>query len=289
MKKILLQLDTDGRPSAFDAIVAYDADVDVILPSAEVTPEQVRDIVQEAFFTRGPGDLKTIAIWVGGSNVADGEKVHDAVKEAGFGPVRVSSMLDSNGCNTTAAAAVVRLVSTGDMKGAKALVIGLGAVGLRAATLLDREGAEVTAASIPADVFGDDRPYHRPRGLTVAEQLGLEPVEPADREELGRLTRESDVVLAAGPGGVVLVRHDDWAGAGRPRYLADFNAAEPLGVEGIENEDDLTERDGALLLGALGIGARKMKVHKACVRSLFDANDLVLGLDGVYEVAKEMG
>jgi methylenetetrahydrofolate/methylenetetrahydromethanopterin dehydrogenase (NADP+) len=31
-----------------------------------------------------------------------------------------------------------------------------------------------------------------------------------------------------------------------------------------------------------------MKVHKACVRRLFERNDLVLNADGVYAVAKEI-
>ena len=35
MKKILIQLDTDQHPSAFDAIAAYDADVDVVPVAAE--------------------------------------------------------------------------------------------------------------------------------------------------------------------------------------------------------------------------------------------------------------
>jgi hypothetical protein len=30
-----------------------------------------------------------------------------------------------------------------------------------------------------------------------------------------------------------------------------------------------------------------MKIHKACLRSLFETNDLILDLDGIYEVAKE--
>ena len=66
MKKILIQLDTDERASNFDAIVAYDADVDVVIPHAGVKPEEVRELVQDAFFTRGPKDLKNMAIWIGG-------------------------------------------------------------------------------------------------------------------------------------------------------------------------------------------------------------------------------
>jgi hypothetical protein len=29
-----------------------------------------------------------------------------------------------------------------------------------------------------------------------------------------------------------------------------------------------------------------MKVHKACVRRLFESNDAILDVDGVYEIAK---
>jgi methylenetetrahydrofolate/methylenetetrahydromethanopterin dehydrogenase (NADP+) len=287
VKKILLQLDTDERPSNFDAIVAYDADVDVVIPHGGVKPEDVRELVQDAFFTRAPHDLKNMAVWIGGYNVSVGEDMLGEVKKTFFGPFKVSVMLDPNGCNTTAAAAVVRLASSVDLERQKALVIGVGAVGVRAATLLQREGCEVTVASIPADVFGDDRPYHRPRGLKVAEDLGLDPIEPADRDELRKLIREATILLAAGPAGVQLVDEDDWKSNSDVRHVVDFNAAEPLGVEGIDAQDDMEDRDGTVALGALGIGGRKMKIHKACVRSLFESNDLILDLDGIYEVAKD--
>ena len=67
-----------------------------------------------------------------------------------------------------------------------------------------------------------------------------------------------------------------------------YRAAEPLGIEGIEAGDDLAEREGKLVLGALGIGGKKMKTHKACVRRLFERSDLVLNSDGVYAVATEI-
>jgi hypothetical protein len=38
VKKVLLQLDTDEHPSPFDAIVAHDADVDVLLSHGGVKP-----------------------------------------------------------------------------------------------------------------------------------------------------------------------------------------------------------------------------------------------------------
>ena len=59
VKKILLQLDTDEHPSTFDAIVAHDADVDVLLLHGGVERRGRRAaLVQDAFFTRGPDDLK---------------------------------------------------------------------------------------------------------------------------------------------------------------------------------------------------------------------------------------
>jgi hypothetical protein len=288
VKKVLLQLDTDEHPSPFDAIVAHDADVDVLLSHGGVNPDGVRALVQDAFFTRGPGDLKSMAVWVGGKRVAAGEEVFAEVQRAFFGPFRVSVMLDSNGCNTTAGTTIARIAKSRGLAGSRAVVLGLGAVGLRSAVLLQGEGADVAAASLPADLFGDDRPYHRPHGLTVAERLGLDIHEPADRAELEAILDGAQIVLSAGPAGVRVLRRDFWAQHPTIELLADYNAAEPLGIEGTKATDDLADHDGKLVLGALAIGGPKMKVHKACVRRLFESNDQVLDTDAVYAIAKEL-
>ncbi len=288
MKKVLLQLDTDEHPSPFDAIVAHDADVDVLLSHGGVKPDETRALVQDAFFTRGVEDLKNTAVWVGGKDVAAGEQIFAQVQKAYFGPFRVSVMLDSNGCNTTAATTIARIAKARNLDGNRAVVLGLGAVGLRSATLLQQEGCEVTVASLPPDLFGDDRPYHRPRGLSVAEQLGLAIREPSDRSELEATLDGAQIVLAAGPAGVELLARDAWAAAESVELLADYNAAEPLGIEGTKATDDLADHDGKLVLGALAIGGPKMKVHKACVRRLFESNDQVLDTDAVYAIAKEL-
>jgi methylenetetrahydrofolate/methylenetetrahydromethanopterin dehydrogenase (NADP+) len=288
VKKVLLQLDTDEHPSPFDAIVAHDADVDVLLSHSGVKPEEVRGLVQDAFFTRGPGDLNTMAVWVGGKRVSAGEEVFAQAQKAFFGPFRVSVMLDSNGCNTTAATTIARIANARSLSGERAIVLGLGAVGLRSAVLLQGEGCEVTASALPPDLFDDDRPYHRPHGLEAAQGLGLDVREPADRGELEALLDGAQLVLSSGPAGVEVLRRDAWAAAESVELLADYNAAEPLGIEGTKATDDLAEYDGKLVLGALAIGGPKMKVHKACVRRLFESNDQVLDTDAVYAVAKEL-
>ena len=287
MKKVLIQLDTDEHPSTFDAIVAHDADVDVLLRYGGIEPDVVKGLVQSAFFTRGPKDLANMAVWVGGSSVGAGEEVLAAVEDAFFGPFRVSAMLDSNGCNTTAATTVARLAAEIDLKGRAVVIVGAGAVGLRAAKLLTDEGCEVTVSGIPASRFGD-KPYRRARGLDVAEKRDMKTVEPEDDDELAKLLDGASLVLAAGPAGVELLPESVWKQVDSIEVLADFNAAEPLGIEGTGAEDELEDYDGKRVLGALAIGGPKMKVHKACVRRLFETNEAILDVDGVYEIAKEL-
>ena len=288
MKKVLLQLDTEEHPSPFDAIVAHDAGVDVLLSHGNVKSESARALAQDAFFTRGPDDLNTMAVWVGGKNVTAGEEIFDEVQKAFFGPFRVSVMIDSNGCNTTAATTIARIAKERSLSGDRAVVIGLGAVGLRSAVLLRKEGCEVTVATLSPDLFPGDRPHRAPRGLGAAQELGLDVREPADRGELEAVLEGAQIVLSAWPAGVPVLRRDFWSQHPTLELLADYNAAEPLGIEGTKATDDMADYDGKLVLGALAIGGPKMKVHKTCVRRLFESNDQILDTDAVYEIAKEL-
>src|SRR5262245_62247441 len=105
-RSILIQLDSDPQPSVFDRVVAIDAGAEEVFAYGGVKPEQVRDLVHGAIFTRK--DLKRTAIFIGGSDVAVGERLlaeacRHMIPQAGL---RVSVLLDPNGANTTAAAAV---------------------------------------------------------------------------------------------------------------------------------------------------------------------------------------
>jgi methylenetetrahydrofolate/methylenetetrahydromethanopterin dehydrogenase (NADP+) len=287
VKKILIQLDTDQHPSTFDAMVAHDAGIDALLQYGGIEPDAVRGLVQSAYFTRPPGDAN-LAVWVGGSSVGEGEEVLEHVKGAFFGPFRVSVMLDSNGCNTTACTTVARLAQEMEFDGRRVVIVGAGAVGLRAAKLLIDEGCDVTVSGIPKDRF-EGREYRRARGLTTAEERGMRIAEPDDDEALGQLLDGASLVLAAGPAGIELLPEDVWRGIESIEVLADFNAAEPLGVAGTDAQDDMKDYDGKRVLGALAIGGPKMKVHKTCVRRLFETSEAELDVDGVYEIAKELG
>jgi methylenetetrahydrofolate/methylenetetrahydromethanopterin dehydrogenase (NADP+) len=287
VKKILIQLDTDEHPSTFDSMVAHDAGVDALLRYGGIEADAVRGLVQSAYFTRPPGD-SNLAIWVGGSSVGAGEEVLEQVKESFFGPFRVSVMLDSNGCNTTACTTVARLDTEIDLDGRKVIIVGAGAVGLRAAKLLIDEGCDVTVSGIPKDRF-EGKEYRRARGLTTAEERDIRIAEPQDDEALKKLLDGASLVLAAGPAGIELLPENVWRELDSIEVLADFNAAEPLGIAGTDAQDDMKDYDGKKVLGALAIGGPKMKVHKTCVRRLFETNEAELDVDGVYEIAKELG
>ncbi len=105
--RILIQLDTDPHASVFDGVVAVDAGVEHLFQYSNVKPDDVRALIHGAMFTRGPSDLHSTAVFVGGSDVTIGRSVADAAAKSCFDPFRVSIMHDSNGCNSTAAAAVL--------------------------------------------------------------------------------------------------------------------------------------------------------------------------------------
>jgi len=148
MKKLLFLFDTDPYSSVFDTVVAYDGGADRVTGYANVTPDNVGALVDGTIFTRGGKEKQNTAIFVGGGDMGKGEALLKAVKKKFFGPFRVSLMLDSNGSNTTAAAGVALLAQAEKLKGKKAVVLaGTGPVGMRAAGLLGREGAEVSLTS----------------------------------------------------------------------------------------------------------------------------------------------
>jgi hypothetical protein len=284
MKKILIQLDTDQHPSAFDAIAAYDADVDIVIGYGSITPDNLAALVQGAIFPRGPEGLANTAFWVGGSKVRDGEAVFKAAQKLFFKPFNPSIMLDSDGSNTTSAAAVARVRGAVELKGAKAAVIGVGPVGLRTAELLRREDAEVTMFTFPPDTM--EGKHRRASGIPVAQEAGFEVVEPSSSDELDSGLARHAVIYAAGPAGTQILRRSGWAQEG-VRVVVDYSAAEPVGVEGVDRGDSLEEEDGVLKLGALAVGGPKMKLQRACIQAMFETKGTVLDLDGVYDVARE--
>jgi hypothetical protein len=279
--KILIQLDSDKHPSVFDAVVATDAGVDRLLQYGGVENGDVRGLIHGAIFTRGPQDLQSTAIFIGGSSVKAGEALLAEATAAFFGPMRVSVLLDANGANTTAAAAVLAAAKHVDLSSTIAAVLGgTGPVGERAALLLARQGAKVRLASRSRDRAREtcDRIAAKVAGANLTPFAS----------DSASLLDGTQIVIAAGAAGVELLSMQARQISRSLKIAIDLNAVPPAGIAGIEVTDKAKERDGLICYGAIGVGGTKMKIHRAAIQKLFTANNLVLDAEQVFEIGREI-
>ena len=283
-KKLLYQFDTDPTASVFDSVVAYDGGADQVIGIGNVNPQNVLAMVDGCIYTRAPKDKQFTAIFVGGSSLTEGQAVFDAIKKRFFSNFRVSVMFDSNGSNTTAAAAVANIVNTCDVSGKKAVILGgTGPVGQRAAALLSLEKADVFITS---------------RSIEKAEQISAEINKRFDtnvkalpggtNDERVASISGASIVMATGASGVVLLNKKDWIESESIEVVCDANAMPPLGIDGVELNDKAKEIGGKKAFGAIGFGGLKISVHRECVSRLFHSNDGIFDAEEIYRIAKEM-
>jgi methylenetetrahydrofolate/methylenetetrahydromethanopterin dehydrogenase (NADP+) len=284
---ILIHFDTDPQPSSFDRVVAVDAGANHVFSYGGVKPDQVQSLVHGAIFTRGPKDLHHTAIFIGGSDVTAGERILDEVRKTMLPKwgLQVSVMLDSNGCNTTAAAAVRAAARHLNLKDAPAVVLGAtGPVGQRVARLLAREGAEVRVGS---------RQHSRAEAIaatirTSVDGARITGVATGTSSEISAAVRGQALVFAAGAAGVVLLPRSIRDEAKSLKVAIDLNAVPPVGIEGVETSDKGKDRNGTICYGAIGVGDTKMKVHKAAIARLFENNSQILDAEQIYVIAALM-
>ena len=284
MKRLLLLLDSDPMPNSYDIIVGYDGGADHIVSYGGITPDNVGALIDGAVFTRGPSEKKHTAVFIGGANMAAGEELLAAVTKRFFGNFRVSVMLDSNGSNTTAAAGVAQIAKAVPLAGKKVVVLaGTGPVGLRAAALFAKGGAQVSLTS-------RDKQRAAAACQLIQTRFGASPIPLAavDNDARGATIRGADIVFAAGAIGVELLEERHWRDEWNIELIADCNAAPPLGVGGIDAIDKGNTRQQKLAFGALGIGGLKLKLHRACIAQLFQSSDQVLDAEEIYALAKTM-
>ncbi len=283
--KILLCLDSDPQPSVFDGVVAVDAGVDHLFRHGGVTTSAVRDLVYGAIFTRSVDDLKNTALFIGGSDVNLGAELLQEVASTFFGPMRVSAMLDSNGSNTTAAAAVIAAGRHVDLEQSTvAILAGTGSVGKRILRMLAGDGAKMR--------LGSRRQEHAEE---VASQIlqhqpgaNIDCVVTTSETGLRRTLEGANVVIASGPPGVELLPQairDDYP---ELAVAIDLNAVPAPGIAGIEVGAKAVDQNGTICYDAIGVGGTKMKIHRAAIQRLFTANDLVLDAPEIYELGKEL-
>jgi hypothetical protein len=285
MKSILIQFDTDALPSVFDRVVAVDAGVEHLFSYGAVSPDNVTGLVHGAMFTRGVPDLKNTAIFVGGSDVAAGEALMEKIGRIFFGPMRVSVMMDSNGCNTTAAAAVASVRKHVDLAECSAVVLGAtGPVGLRAAELMALEKARVTVVSRTLDRAEAACESIRKR----VPDARVEAAAASGLPEFEVVCQGHQVILAAGAAGVCFLKQGTLQKLSGLKVAIDLNAVPPTGIADIGAMDKAADKQGVVCYGALGVGGLKMKVHRRAITSLFETNDRILDTRSIYELALQV-
>ncbi len=284
MKKLLYQLDTDSQPSVFDNVVAYDGGADHVTAYANCHADMITPLVEGAIFTRSGSNKKNTALFVGGSDITSGDSLYEAIRKNFFDSFRVSIMLDSNGCNTTAAAAVASILKSGDISGKTAVILaGTGPVGGRAAVIMSKLGANVIISS-----RGMERSQQACDYLKRRFSVDIQPQEAKTNENRAKLIENAQIVLATGAAGVSLLDENDWKDNPNIEVLVDANAVPPAGIKGIKMTDKAESRHGKTTWGSIGFGPLKLALQRKCIGRLFEQNDLELDVDEIFRMAREM-
>lgn len=284
MKKLLFQFDTDTYPSVFDTVVAYDGGADQVICYGALTPNNVTPLVEGTIFTRAPKEKKNTAIFVGGSNMAAGQELFAAIQKHFFSGFQVSVMLDSNGSNTTAAAGVAKLASSGIIAGKKAVVLaGTGPVGQRTAVMLAQEGADVTITSRRIS-----RSEKVCNDMNKCFNVNLTPIEAVNSDARSNAIKTANIVFATGAAGIELLSAEHWQNNNSIEMMADANATPPIGIGGTDMMDKGQDRNGKIIWGAIGFGTLKLALHKLCIARLFEDNKQTLDAEQIFSLAKKI-
>jgi len=292
-KTVFVFLDTDKYCSPFDMLVAIDAFPDsMIFKYENVTADDASKIVFDALFPRGPMGAAHTKIFINGSNFEMVEQVVAATQNAmASAPWGNSIIVDPRGAYSTAAGAVAKTLSLslekgiGTLEGKNVTVLaGTGPVGQTAARIYASEKANViiTSRSIA-------------KGQAVADKINKEAgtervkvVEVTKPEQTAASIKNAEIILSAGAGGIQLLSSEDLKrNATKCKIVADINAIKPVGVEGLESNDDGKEiKNGVFGIGALAIGKLKIKIETDMIKRATAASQGLFDYAIAYDIGK---
>lgn len=277
MKKVLIYLDTGKVANPFDLLLAFDAGYDAVLPYTNINEDNVDYIVHNSIFARGREGLDNTVFLVGGSLDAS-ESVFRRLKRMLKDPFKMSVVWDPNGACTTAAATVAKIEQISDnIRHEKATILaGTGPIGQISAILLSKLGAEVTITS-----------RDEAKAKSVANKLSDYVNQTIKGEGGGNLPqrcsacKDAKIILATGAIGAQLLDSDSLSKLSA-EIIADVNAVQPYGVEGIDPDMSGDKIEGKKLLGSCAIGDLKNLVEREILQRavsenrFFDYNDALM-------------
>lgn len=288
MKNILIYFDMDKRPSPFDILFAYDVGFDIVLPFSGVGTEEIKPLVQDAMFPRGPKGAKYTTLFFGGSDLDAVEGMAKKARKTMFPPFQLSIALDPKGAHTTSSALVAKVLEALSTKGQtlegkKAAVLGgSGRVGRVTSRILAGEGVDVTIVDIIEEV-GEV-------AAKVAEKVGgkVKGVRATSPDALVSAARDCEIVISTGPTGVEILPEGYLPKLEKCMVAADVNAVPPAGIGGIKAKYDKKELEGILTIGALAIGDLRNKIEAKMLKTAMESEGAFLDYTNAFEFAKEL-
>jgi methylene-tetrahydromethanopterin dehydrogenase len=280
--------------SPFDVNMAYDAGWEAATPYTAVETGEIRDLVQDVVFSRGPSGVRCTGIFLGGRDVDLAMDMLEEARAAMVPPFEVSVFADPSGAFTTAAAMVAaverqleRTFHT-DLNGQEVLVLGgTGPVGAAAAVLSAKAGGRVTILS--REKGRADRMavlYNHRYGSDLTGIKG------DINDHVANLMQSADVVMGTAKAGVQVLGEDLVVAAPRLKVAADVNAVPPAGIAGVGPQDAGVlipgSNSGALGIGALAIGNIKYQTqHRLLIRMREADTPQYLHFDQAFEFARD--
>ncbi len=288
MKNILIYFDMDKRPSPFDILFAYDVGFDIVKTFSGVETNEVRALVQDAMFPRGPKGAKYTTLFFGGSNLDTVEEMAEIARKTMFPPFQLSIAIDPKGAHTTPSAIVAKIIEAlstkGEtLKGKKAAVLGgCGRAGRVASRILAKEGVDVTIVDILEEVGEIAKKAAEKSGGKVR---GIKATSP---EEIVSIAKDCEIVVSTGPAGVEILPKGYLPKLEKCIVAVDINAVPPAGIGGIKAKYDKKEIDGVLTIGALAVGDLRNKVEAKMLKTAMESEGAFLDYTDAFEFAKEV-
>jgi len=265
-EKILYILNPGDNISPFDVTMAADSGFNHILPFANVQPENVTGMVQDAIFARPPKRFNDTGIFIGGRDVHLAADMFKNAKKAMVGPFEVGVFADPNGAYTTSAS-VLALVKKAlrdnhekELKNCTVAIFGTGPVGLCCAILAAKEGASTRLCKLTAD---DDQ--NSAMRFCDRYDVSVDWVLALTHKEKVVALKGVDVVICVAKAGIRILEMAELNSAAQLLVVADTNAVPPSGVAGVGMQDlntPIEYAEGSFCgIGPLAIGNIKSKTE----------------------------
>lgn len=293
-KKYLLHMLTSAKNlSPFDANMAYDAGWDACIPYIQVESDEVKGLVEDAIFSRGPNGVKRTGLFIGGRDMHQAMEMLETCQKSMVPPFVVSAFADPSGAFTTAAAMVAKVEKAlrdghGEgLSGQRIVALGgTGPVGSAAAVIAANAGARVT-------ILGRQKEKSDRAAELCNQKYGADStVDGEANDQLDQLLGETDVVFASAAAGIQLVSKEQMANAPRLKVAADVNAVPPSGIHGLGVMDDGSpiedSQSGAVGIGALAIGNVKYQTQHRLLQQMRETEEPVyFHFEHAFEVARQ--